>query len=139
MRKRNTTFLVVGILGVSVLSWFLGSLSASATIYKGNHFVSYLPLFADVVVNIVISGAFCVVVWLMLMKETGNKIPPFVMLTIGLLGLALILVYIFTDLYITAPWLAPLIYSPTNMIYALFVVFGIAGLFTKPKTNQPRI
>ena len=132
MRNQRTIVLVFGILGVIFLASALSHLPY-LKIYQEGHYVTYLPLFIDAASNIFISAAFCLVVWFMFIRDPGDKIPPLVMLGIGLLWLALVPLDIYAGLYMSAPWLALINYSPVNIICALFIVFGIAGLFTKPK------
>jgi hypothetical protein len=134
MGNRKRILLVLGNFGVMILAWVLGQIPYMK-VYQEGHFATYLPLFISLVVDIVVASAFCLLVWFMLVQNAGDRIPPLTMLIIGLVGLALVPLYIYAGFYMSAPWLGYINSSPANITCALFIAFGIAGLFTRPKAK----
>ena len=132
MKSRKTVFVILGIIAVTLLAIAL-SYVPYLKIYQEEHYATFLLYLVNALVNLLFAAAFCLVVWFMFIKNPGDKVPFVLMLVIGLLGLALVPLFIYAGLYISAPWLGAIYSQPIIIMCPLYVAFGIAGLFTKHK------
>ncbi|MBN1439393.1 MAG: hypothetical protein JW929_08295 [Anaerolineales bacterium] len=115
---------------------------------------------AYILIDLALSITLCATVWLMLVWDAGDKLPPTLMLIVGILGWILHYLNTFTDLrwqsglfydffngihWLSAIWQSLALKLPkTDMFWvslfsspftftlsALFIVFGIVGLSLK--------
>jgi hypothetical protein len=109
-----------------------------------------------VLLSLIQSGLIAVVmgitIWMMIVWDAGDKIPPLVMLFLGVLGICPFLVQTADSLWLlqicrgirfipsktvwdtTASIRSFLTYFSTGLLAVLYIGFGIAGLFTKRKS-----
>ena len=137
MKIQKTISVILGTLLTAVIAWSSSYYcSYTQKCYKLVDFGARTQYAIEMVVAIVVALVFCAVAWLMLVWDAGDKIPPAVMLLLGLLGVSVYLIYLFADFKFHSPSWFPSFYASTaRMVSALFIAFGVAGFFTKKKPN----
>jgi hypothetical protein len=110
--------------------------------------LKFLPQMGLVVVLAVLLG---ITVWMMLVWDAGDKIPPALMLLLGLSGVCIILFRFSNGVFVmnfldcipfltsrqvvetSSVFLYFLMYYSTGFVSLLYIAFGVAGFFTKRK------
>jgi hypothetical protein len=88
---------------------------------------------AETLLILAVGLAFGVVCWLMWVWDAGDRIPPIILLVVGLFGIVSFFLNIFADFNFRFSHFG-LFYDPVVILLStLFIFFGGAGLFIKPK------
>jgi hypothetical protein len=139
MSCKKTTTVVLAIIIVSVVM-------LSLHIIGGISGLDFLPedtereasLLMYLFVPLVAGLLFTLIAYLMLIWDSGDKIPPLVMGGLGFLGLFPIFYYLLPvpyDIYdLLKDLMSPLMWSPAHhFMTGLYIAFGVLGLFTRRK------
>jgi len=127
-----TLFLIVGILGLPILlsvlfiPMFASPPNASHSLYLGWLLVT--------VGYLILAAAFSAIVWFMLVRDAGDKIPPIVMLALGLMGLITYTLHLLGVISFS-PISRLFISSETMFLSWLYITFGLVSLLTKQRTS----
>jgi hypothetical protein len=134
MKNRLTLFLTLGILGIPILLLALnipGLVSPSQTSYPLSLSVEWLYATAGF---LILTAAFSTVVWFMLVRDAGDKIPPSVMLAIGVIGFITYTLHLLGAIPFFP--ISRVVISPETIFLSwLYITFGVAGLLTKRQAS----
>ena len=132
MKNRLTLFLTLGIVGIPILLLALNIptfVSSPGTSYPPN--AEWLYVTAG---YLILAAAFSIVVWFMLVRDAGNKIPPSMMLAIGVIGFITYTLHLLGAIPFST--ISLVVISPETIFLSwLFITFGVAGLLTKRRTS----
>jgi hypothetical protein len=127
-----TLFLTLGIFGIPILLLALNIptfVSSPGTSYPPN--AGWLYVTAG---YLILAAAFSIVVWFMLVRDAGNKIPPSVMLAIGVIGFITYTLHLLGAIPFST--ISLVVISPETIFLSwLFITFGVAGLLTKRQAS----
>jgi Mn2+/Fe2+ NRAMP family transporter len=133
MITRKTVFSSLSVLVTALVICILARdiVSLANAIGKAATFSLSIGL-ATLIGYVLLAVLFCPTVWLVLVWDSGDKIPAFLMLLLGVAGLVLYYLVAVQDLnWHTALWVDLFAEMHAYALSALFIAFGIAGLFTK--------
>jgi hypothetical protein len=139
MITRKTAFSSLTILVTAVLSYILSDNALKLSTYFMKHFKDWPGTWmATFLIEGIVSVGLGIAVWMILVWDPGDKIPPILMILLGLVGIAIHALNVFQDLsWHTAFWVSLFSYQFVVALHALLIAFGVAGLFTKRRTTQP--
>jgi hypothetical protein len=132
MKTRRTIFLSLGIFAVMILAILSSYVDESLMLWNAKHWTPYMMLAGITAMNLILAAAFCTAVWFILGPSAGDRIPPVVMLVLGLAGLITAFLYPYLPLGIASQFLPD---TPAAFACALFIVSGMTGLLVKPNPS----
>ena len=136
MKNHKTITTVLAIIPATIFAWLLDFLFLDNDKF---HILKNLVKprgLIEILVALVIAAIIGAVAWLMLVWDAGDKIPPLLMILIGLPGLFICLVEISTRIFFrTNEWMNLWYYPTPILLSAFYFGLGVVGLFTKPKTK----
>jgi hypothetical protein len=132
MKNRLTLFLTLGIFGIPLLLLMLNTLVLVLPSYTS--YPLYVGWLYATTGFLLLAAAFSTVVWFMLVRDAGDKIPPIVMLALGLTGFIVYTLFLLGAIPVSS--FSRLFFS-SEMIFLtwLFITFGVAGLLTKRQAS----
>jgi hypothetical protein len=133
MKNRLTLFLSLGIFGVLILLFALWYVPRLALPPHWSLPLSIGWLYVTVS-YLLLAAAFSTVVWFMLVRDAGDKIPPIAMMALGFMGFITYTLHLLGT--IPHPPISPMFILPTTMFLSwLYIIFGVVGLLTKRRAS----
>ncbi len=136
MVTKKTIAVIPAILISTLVSWIVSYVFLA---FRAGDLIDNLA--ADVKIPIrlgaflLIALVFCAAVYLMLVWDSGDRLPPLVMLFLGVFWYLIFFFFILSQplIFLISP-IRDLSFAPlTHLVNALNIAFGAAGLFTKRK------
>ena len=139
MKIHKTLFVILGFIFTVILT--------GVASYLRNYSIPWIDLFkssmgrviAEALLILAIGLVFGLVCWLMWVWDAGDKLPPVIMLLVGVFGMAAFLLNIFADFNFRFSHFG-IFYDPLVILLStLSIFFGAAGLFIKPNKRETEV